>query len=322
MDTQQTVAVDFPDVIASLLTIGIVMVDRRFTIVLWNRFMEMNSNISAAEVLGKNLFDTFPEINRNWLERKIKSCMILRTASFSSWRQRPYLFRFKPSPALACEAEFMYQDVSIFPIRDRGNMLQGVCIAIHDATELAQHVRMLEQAMDQAVELEESSQRDGLTGLYNRKFFDEQITQEMVRARRYGWPLSVAMLDIDHFKVVNDTYGHATGDVVLRTLARHLLAMLRASDTLCRYGGEEFTLILPHLSQENSRYLLDRLRKAIEDNPVELDDGTTVAVTVSIGIAELQAGQSAGELVRCADEALYSSKNSGRNRVTEYAAKP
>lgn len=316
MESQQSIAVDYPDIIGNLLTVGIVMVDRRFTVVLWNRFMELNSQIRAEEVLGKDIFDAFPELNRNWLEKKIKSCMILKTPSFSSWRQRPYLFRFKASPTLACDAEFMYQDISIFPIRSREGIVQGACIAIHDATELAESTRLLEQAMDQAVDLEESSQRDGLTGLYNRKFFDEQITQEILRARRYGWLLALAMIDIDRFKPINDTYGHPAGDAVLRTVAARLQGMLRTSDTLCRYGGEEFALILPHISLDNSRFLLDRLRKAIEGLTVELEDGTLVNVTVSVGIASLEDGVMAGEMVRQADEVLYVSKQAGRNRVT------
>jgi len=316
MDNQQSIAIDYPDIIGNLLTVGIVMVDRRFTVVLWNRFMELNSQIRAEEVLGKDIFDAFPELNRNWLEKKVKSCMILKTPSFSSWRQRPYLFRFKASPALASPAEFMYQDLSIFPIRNSEGVVQGACIAIHDATELAESSRLLEQAMDQAVDLEESSQRDGLTGLYNRKFFDEQITQEILRARRYGWLLALAMIDVDHFKSINDNHGHPVGDAVLRTLAARLQGMLRTSDTLCRYGGEEFALILPHISQENSRFLLDRLRKAVEGLDVELEDGTSVRVTVSVGIAQLEDGMTAGEMVRRADETLYVSKQAGRNRVT------
>lgn len=322
METRQSIAVDFPDIIANLLTIGVIMVDRRFSIVLWNRFMELNSNIGADELLGKNLFDAFPEINRNWLEKKVKSCMILKTPSFSSWRQRPYLIRFKPSSTLSGSVEFMYQDVSIFPIRDQEGTMQGACIAIHDMTELAEQTRLLEQAMDQAVDLEESSQRDGLTGLYNRRFFDEQITQEMLRARRYNWPLALAMLDIDNFKQVNDTYGHAAGDVVLRTVSARLQGLLRASDTLCRYGGEEYALILPHITKGNSRFLLDRLRKAVAEDVIELEEGARVAVTVSVGIAELEDGLSAGALIRNADGALYASKHAGRNCVTCHTGEP
>lgn len=320
MEIRHSIAVDFPDVVANLLTVGLVMVDRRFTVVLWNRFMELNSNVRAEEVLGKNLFDAFPELNRNWLEKKIKSCLVLKTPSFSSWRQRPYLFRFKASPALAGEVDFMYQDISIFPIHDPDGAVQGACIAIHDQTELAEAMRLLDQATDQALDMEESSQRDALTGLYNRRFFDEQITQEILRARRYSWPLVLAMIDVDHFKPVNDTHGHAGGDVVLRALAARLQGMLRASDTLCRYGGEEFALILPHITLENSRFLLDRLRKSVEGMEVELDNGARVTLTVSVGIAHLQDGLIAGELVRRADAAMYASKQAGRNCVTCHEA--
>ncbi|HLA33520.1 MAG TPA: diguanylate cyclase [Rhodocyclaceae bacterium] len=318
MDAQQRVAFDYPSIVANLLTVGMVAVDRRFAIVVWNRFMELNSNIRSEEVLGKNLFEVFPELNRNWLEKKIKSCLVLKTPSFSSWRQRPYLFRFKASPVLAGEAEFMYQDVSIFPIHDESCTVQGACVVIHDMTELANAVRLLDQTQDRALDLEELNQRDSLTGIYNRKFFDEQITQGVLSSRRHNWPLSMAMIDIDHFKLINDTYGHPGGDMVLRHLAARLQSMLRASDTFCRYGGEEFALILPHVAQHDARSLLDRLRLAIENLVIDLPDGGQVSVTVSVGVAQLQEGQTSGHLVSCADEALYESKHAGRNRVSCY----
>lgn len=319
MPHRLSIAVDYPDIIGNLLTVGVVMVDRRFTILLWNRFMELNSNVRAEEVLGKNIFEAFPELNRDWLEKKIKSCMILKTPSYSSWRQRPYLLRFKASSTVAGDAEFMYQDVSIFPIRDGEGAVQGACIALHDMTELAESARLLEQAVDQAVVLEESNQRDGLTGLYNRRFFDEQITQEILRARRYGWPLVLAMIDADHFKKINDQLGHAVGDAVLRGLAQKMQAMLRATDTLCRFGGEEFALVLPHITLENARYLLERLRKAIEEMVVEMDDGAKVRITVSIGFVQLENGLTPGDMMHRADEALYESKQGGRNRVSVWA---
>ncbi|HEY5799226.1 MAG TPA: PAS domain-containing protein, partial [Burkholderiaceae bacterium] len=168
---------EYPDIVSNISTIGLVAVDRRFNVVLWNRFMELNSNVRAEEVLGKNLFDAFPELNRNWLEKKIKSCLILKMASFSSWRQRPYLFRFKPSSVLSLSAEFMYQDAAIFPVHDQHGVVTGTCISIQDMSELAEATRLLDETTDQALELEELNRRDALTGLFNRKYFDEQITQ-------------------------------------------------------------------------------------------------------------------------------------------------
>ncbi|MBV8666154.1 MAG: GGDEF domain-containing protein [Burkholderiaceae bacterium] len=310
--------VDFPNIVASLLTVGIVVVDRRFNVLMWNRFMELNSNFRSEDVVGHNIFDFFPELNRNWLEKKIRSCLILKTASFSSWKQRPYLFRFKPSPALSGESEFMYQDASIFPVYDANGIVQGACITIHDTTEVAEALRLLDRTMDQALDLEELNRRDGLTGLYNRKFFDEQITQEILSARRYKWPLALAMIDIDNFKDVNDNYGHVVGDAVLHGLALCLQGMLRSSDTLCRYGGEEFALILPQISPQNSNVLMERLRKAIQAMQVDASGGP-VKVTISVGIASLDDSLSAGQLVVHADEALYQSKHGGRNRVTAYS---
>jgi diguanylate cyclase (GGDEF)-like protein/PAS domain S-box-containing protein len=313
---------DFPRLVDDLLTVGLVVVDRRFTIVMWNRFMELNSSVRAESVLGKNLFDAFPELNRNWLEKKIKSCLVLKTASFSSWQQRPYLFRFKVTSLESGETDFMHQDASIFPVYDHAGVVQGACIAIQDATPLAEAKRLLDRTMDQALDLEETSQRDSLTGLYNRKFFDEQITQEILSSRRYGWSLALAMIDIDHFKQVNDTFGHSGGDAVLRSLSNQLRSMLRSSDTLCRYGGEEFALILPHINLDNAGMLLERLRKAVECLKVDLPDGQQVSVTMSTGFAILQDGFTPGQLVTNADESLYTSKHAGRNRITAFTLPP
>ncbi len=170
MAVRPNIPVDFPNIVANLLTLGVIVVDRRFSVVLWNRFMELNSGFRAEDVLGKNLFEVFPELNRNWLEKKIRSCLILKTASFSSWKQRPYLFRFKASQVLSGESDFMYQDASIFPVYDESEVVQGACITIHDTTELAEAMRLLDRTMDQALDLEELNQRDSLTGLFNRKY--------------------------------------------------------------------------------------------------------------------------------------------------------
>ena len=309
---------DFAKVVDDLPTVGLVVVDRRFTVVMWNRFMELNSGVRAEAVLGKNLFDAFPELNRNWLEKKIRSCLVLKSASFSSWQQRPYLFRFRVNSAMTGEAEFMHQDASICPVYDHSGVVQGASITVQDVSALAEAKSLLDRTMDQALDLEESNRRDDLTGLYNRRFFDEQITQEILTARRYSWPLALAVLDIDHFKRINDTYGHPGGDVVLRSLASQLKGMMRGSDTLCRYGGEEFALILPHITSDNAAMLLERLRKAIEITVIEVDTHHRVSVTVSVGIAQLRDNITPGELLVQADQSLYASKHAGRNCITCY----
>lgn len=318
MESDSGLQPDFTDVVNNLLTVGIAVVDRRFSVVMWNRFMELNSNVRAEEILGKNLFDAFPELNRNWLEKKIRSCMVLKTASYSSWQQRPYLFRFKAPAILAQDNEFMYQDASIFPVRCPNGQVEGACIVVHDVTELAEAKRLLDVSLEQTLDLEESNRRDGLTGLYNRKYFDEQITQEVQSARRNGRHLTLAMIDIDHFKHVNDTLGHPAGDTVLRNISTQMCSTLRASDSLCRYGGEEFALILPQLKIEHADVILERLRSAVERTSITIDDSTKVSVTISMGAAALAEGITPGQLVNMADEALFASKRAGRNCITCY----
>jgi diguanylate cyclase len=307
---------DSDSVVANLTTIGLVAVDRNFCITLWSRFMELNSNVLASEVCGKNLFDAFPELNRHWLEKKMKSCLILKAPSFSSWRQRPYLFRFQPSLRLADGADFMHQDATIFPVRGAHGTVQGVCISIQDVSELAEAARQLEQVTEQALELTESNQRDALTSLRNRRCFDSQLAESVAGALRYGRPLAMAMLDIDHFKAINDLYGHPGGDMVLRAVGGRIQSMLRSTDVLYRYGGEEFAVLLPGCALDEAAFLLDRLREAIEAQVLELGGGVSTGVTISIGVAALRPEQTPEHLLAVADAALYQSKRSGRNRVT------
>ena len=277
--------------------------------------MELNSGVRAEQLVGKNLFDAFPELNRNWLEKKIKSSLVLKTTSFSSWQQRPYLFRFKPANAEMGEADYMHQNASIYPVYDEGGVVQGACIAIQDVSDLAEAKVMLDNTMEQALSLEETSHRDALTGVYNRRFFDEQITREILNARRYNWPMVVAMVDIDHFKRINDTHGHPGGDEVLRQLGNVLGKMLRSVDTVSRYGGEEFALILSHIDKTAATGLLNRLRAAVEALIIDMPSGQQTQITVSVGAAQLLGGQAPGQLISQADEALYAAKHGGRNRV-------
>jgi len=160
------------------------------------------------------------------------------------------------------------------------------------------------------------ARRDQLTGLYNRREFEERFGDEFERARRYDMDLSVMMLDLDHFKEVNDTYGHAAGDDVLGEVGRVMRESTRRVDVAGRYGGEEFTMVLPETDRSNTRRLAERLREAIADLTFESDDGETFGVTASIGVTEYQSGDEDHEdVIKRADEALYRAKRGGRNQV-------
>ncbi len=157
---------------------------------------------------------------------------------------------------------------------------------------------------------------DGLTGLRTRRFFEETIAVECERAHRQNQPLGLLLLDVDHFKLVNDTYGHPGGDHVLCEVSRRLAELSRTGDVVARYGGEEFAMILPHTDGEAMEALADRVRRVFLDHPIWVTDSTRTSITVSIGVAVLpEHAVNVCDLVQRADHALYAAKNNGRNRV-------
>jgi len=170
------------------------------------------------------------------------------------------------------------------------------------------------------VALQELAVRDSLTGLYNRRYLDETLEREVSRARREGNPLSLVMLDIDYFKRVNDTYGHQVGDEVLRRLATTLLSDVRTEDVACRYGGEEFLILLPNMPLETAMQRAQAWRVAIENLSIALGN-FNITFTISLGVAAYpEHGKTPDDLTRCADQALYRAKREGRNQVSIFSA--
>jgi diguanylate cyclase (GGDEF)-like protein len=170
--------------------------------------------------------------------------------------------------------------------------------------------------------LRELAMQDELTGLYNRRHFLELAESEIARVRRTGAPLSVAILDIDHFKRVNDYFGHAAGDRVLRDLAGSLRETLRGSDVPARFGGEEFVVLLTDTMLEGAVAVTERLRERVGRSEVQLGHGRVARVTVSAGVAELAQGERLEGLLERADEALYRAKAEGRDRIMSSAPPP
>lgn len=162
--------------------------------------------------------------------------------------------------------------------------------------------------------LENLANKDGLTGLTNRRHFMLTAEAELQRAQRYRRPVSVGMADLDFFKKLNDTYGHAAGDTVLRAFAGLMLETLRQSDLVCRYGGEEFAFVFPESTLEEASSLAERFRASCAEHDIRLTDGSLVRVTLSLGIADASTC-SLEEALKRADEALYKAKHQGRNRV-------
>ena len=176
--------------------------------------------------------------------------------------------------------------------------------------------RLQDELREKNTMLARLSTTDPVTGLRTRRYATEVLNIEWIRARRYRTPLAVMMADLDHFKHVNDEYGHPAGDAVLRGVCEVLRQTLRAVDVAGRYGGEEVLVILPQTEAAGAVQLAERWRQAIEAASFTAPDGRSVGVTVSIGVASFDATHAtADELVSAADEALYRAKNHGRNRV-------
>jgi diguanylate cyclase (GGDEF)-like protein len=164
--------------------------------------------------------------------------------------------------------------------------------------------------------LREQSIRDPLTGLYNRRYMEEALKQQMSRVTRQLHPIGIIMIDIDHFKRFNDTYGHTAGDALLRELGQFLQRRIRGEDIACRYGGEEFTLIMPDASLEAAQQRAEALRQEAIQLRVQDGGQSPEAITLSLGVAIYpQHGQTIENVLRAADAALYRAKQEGRDRV-------
>jgi diguanylate cyclase (GGDEF)-like protein len=221
---------------------------------------------------------------------------------------------------------FTVGDYSARVVLKTHDEMEGLADTFNEmAREIESHTRHLEETIrDRTRELEEANRKlrelattDGLTGLYNYRFFEDTIRMEVRRAQRQKLPLSMLMIDLDHFKVYNDTHGHQMGDEVLKTLARIMKYRLRSTDFPCRYGGEEFAIILPGTGFEEAMSLAEEIRGLVEAHPFSGGERQPEGrLTISIGVATYpQDAEDEISLVRTADMALYRAKQKGRNRV-------
>ena len=292
--------------------VGLVVLDLDFHVQAWNGFMEHHSGITARQIRDKVLFEVFPDIPEAWLTRKVDAVAMLNTRAFTSWEQRPYLFKFRNTRPITGTEQYMFQNLTISPITAPNGEVEKVCLLVYDVTEFASSKRALERANEQLAKL---SMTDRLTGLLNRGTWENLVDAEYERFRRYGQATSLVMFDIDHFKPVNDTYGHLAGDEVIRHTADVTRNNIRQSDSAGRYGGEEFGIILPETDAESARVICERIREAIENSTVSTTAGD-IRYTVSMGIAQLtETPENYMQWMQKADEALYKAKESGRNKV-------
>lgn len=301
--------------IVQSIDVGVVVLDREYRVQVWNTFMENRSGIQPKDAHNQHFFSLFPEVDRQWFIRKVESVATLGTPAFTVWEQRPYLVRFKSYQPITGQEEFMFQNTTLLPLRSPDSHINHICLVIYDVTDVATNRHQLQAANAQ---LQLLSSTDRLTGLYNRGHWEENLKATYARYQRYGNTSSLVMFDIDHFKRINDTYGHQAGDKVLEQIAAMVREHVRESDVAGRYGGEEFGVVLSDTDKVGAGMFAERLRKAVEEMDVPYGE-QVIRFTISLGVAEMnQPLNSHADLISRADQALYTSKKTGRNRVTVY----
>jgi diguanylate cyclase (GGDEF)-like protein len=301
--------------ITNQLNSGVLVLDTDFNIVLWNRFLQVHTDKVSDNIIGQSIFTAFPELPQRWLSRKLSSVLELNTPSFCSWQQRHHLFELPHTRPITTDSEFMAQNCTFLPIEtDTGN--RHICILIEDVTDACHYQMQLQKTL---AEIAEISRIDGLTQVYNRRHWQDSLEQEYAKARRHNKKLSLIMLDLDHFKLLNDNYGHQGGDMVLIEVSALISTLLRLEDTFGRYGGEEFAIILPETDSAGAIELAQRICRIIATTPLTYND-QVINVTVSLGVAQLSDKESNyEELITRTDSALYKAKSEGRNQVCSAA---
>ncbi len=269
------------------------------------------------------------ETGQKWLGKPVGQMLgQLMTDALSSWPEliQHYQNRFESREEIHIPGNpARTLEIAIFPIYNR-HKIEGRVIVAHDITNrinLENELKEANQSLKTQIaeiqilreKLEEQAIRDPLTGVYNRRFLAETLDTELAQSTKNSTPVSVMILDIDHFKKFNDTYGHKCGDIVLQALAKQLVAEARRGDVVCRYGGEEFTILMPNLSLEAAYERADKWRKNFAATLVEFE-GQLLSTTFSAGVACFPIHGTTGEaILQAADHVLYESKHKGRNQV-------
>lgn len=284
----------YAELVRNITAFGVYLIDRNGRIQSWNVGAKNITGFSEAEVVGKPFSDLFSE-------SALRDSAPAKSLAFA--RENRHC-RDVHSRRRKTGAEYV-AECTLDAVRLDTGEITGFVEVFHDITDQKQREEKLYK----------QATRDALTGAFNRGHFTEMATQEIERARRFGEPLSALLLDIDHFKKVNDTYGHDVGDRAIITLANTVMGSLRKLDFLGRIGGEEFAVVLPRANKEPALEMAQRLRLKIAEQKVTAGD-KEFSFTTSIGLAALRPHtKDLAELLRNADAALYKAKREGRNRV-------
>lgn len=285
----------YAELVRNISSYGVYMIDIEGRILSWNQGARLITGYTEGEVLGRPYTILFSDAALRD-DLAAKSLTFARTSGHS----RDIQTRRRRN------GDEIIAEVTMDAVRAENGEISGFVEVCHDITEQKQREDRLYQR----------ATRDALTGVFNRGHFSEVATQEIDRARRFAEPLSLVMMDIDHFKKINDTFGHEAGDKAIINLAQVTAAHSRKIDSFGRIGGEEFALLLPRSNKEPAFETAQRLRIKLMEQRIDLGDGKQISYTVSMGVAALRpTTRDLHELMRNADAALYKAKREGRNRV-------
>ena len=300
------------DSVVDVVPIGIASVGRGYKVTLWNQWMAVHSGLEPETVLGTSIFSHFPSLNNPSFLRACKAVFTFGNVVYQSQRLHEYLFPFELPVGTGSDFRYMQQSCTLTPVRADCGAVESVLITVQDVTDSVR----LEQR------LRRINQTDCLTGSHNRRYLDERLALEYRRHQRYGRPLSLCMIDLDRFKLINDSFGHLAGDHAITEVARIVKKELRAFDVCARFGGEEFACLLPETTVRQAATVAERIRKAVETTTISWRDAP-LSVTASIGVATMIDGRvDVQDLVGRADAALYVAKSSGRNCVRTHQPSP
>ena len=289
--------------VVNVLNVGLVILDAEMRVRKWNHWMEQRSNILSADIEGESLFLFFPSLDNDHFNRSVKSVLTFNSMAFYSQKLHRYCFPIPPISSFKKQFEFMQQNCTFGPVKSPEDE-SLLFISVQDVTDIVFY----------ETKLREMNTRDALTNAFNRRFLDSLLDKEFKRHSRYKHPLSLIMVDIDHFKRVNDEHGHQCGDHVIKEFSATIQKQLRDSDFLARYGGEEFCCILPETDSAGALFLAERLRQAIEDSTY-IFESLELKITSSLGVTTYRDQKDTVELIGQADKALYRAKENGRNVV-------
>lgn len=321
--------------------IGQFVLRKDFVVVYWNRCLEAWTGIARDLIIGTNILDRFPHLGTSKYETRIRSIFGGGPPTIFSSQLHKHVI---PSPLPGGKFRFQYTVVTGIPAPHKGEFY--ALFAIQDVTSLTEAIENHRQALKKVMEemeerqkaqaelvkyaeelqklnryLKEQAIRDGLTGLFNHRYFYQVLRRDFLLADRHRSDIGCILIDLDHFKSINDSYGHPCGDLVLKEVAYLIRDEVRSTDLVARYGGEEFAVLLPHTALAGAKVIAEQIRIRIEKHTF-WHDSCPLRITASLGISsrDTHLPNLPEELLAFADKALYRAKATGRNRVMEYSA--